>query len=341
MPNNPQEWFASLPPITKWWLCAAVASGMLGRLGLLSPWSLAMDWPSIMKLQLWRLFTPFLFFGFPSFPWLIQMFMLCVVLRPSRHHCAVRHAPTVLGLCGEHGSSTQAEPPTAAACHRALPTGGFRDAAIPPRSSTSAKPPRSAPVFPLPALAPLSHARACRSRFVPAYENDPFPSGPGLHMGNVADTVTMLGFGAAVLLAAGTLLRMPFLAGALFMMVLYVWSKRHPEAPTSFYMFNVPAAYLPWVMTGFSFIVGQDPIPDLLGIGVGHLYFFAKQVLPGMEGPWKDRVLLRTPDLLYRFFNERATHANAAAVRMAERRAGGGGGGGHNWGAGQALGRGG
>lgn len=182
----------------------------------------------------------------------------------------------------------------------------------------------------------------CRSRFIPAYERDPFPSGSGSHMGNHADTVFMLAFGAAVLLLAGAAwLGMPFLAGALFMMVLYVWSKRHPETPTSFYMFQVPAAYLPWVMVGFSFIVGQDPIPDLLGIGVGHLYFFVKQVLPDMEGPFKDRMLLRTPDFLYRLFNLRATHANAAAVRIAERRAGGPApAGGHAWGTGNVLGRG-
>lgn len=255
--SNPQEWFNSLTPITKWWLVAAVVSGLGARLGLLNPWLLAWDWTAIThKFQIWRLVTPFAFFGMPSFPWLIQLFML--------------------------------------------------------------------------------------SRFIPAYERDPFPSGSGAHMGNQADTVFMLAFGGAVLLLAGAAwLGMPFLAGALFMMVLYVWSKRHPETPTSFYMFQVPAAYLPWVMVGFSFIVGQDPIPDLLGIGVGHLYFFVKQVLPDMEGPFKDRLLLRTPDFLYRLFNLRATHANAAAVRLAERRAGGPApAGGHAWGTGNVLGRG-
>lgn len=39
-------------------------------------------------------------------------------------------------------------------------------------------------------------------------------------------------------------------------MMIYLWSKRSPESPTRFYMFSVPAKYLPWVMLAFSFVVG-------------------------------------------------------------------------------------
>lgn len=75
--GSPQEWWGSLPPITKYWLTGAVATALATRFGLLSPWSIHLSFEAIFtKLQLWRLITPFLFFGPPSFPWLIQLFML-------------------------------------------------------------------------------------------------------------------------------------------------------------------------------------------------------------------------------------------------------------------------
>lgn len=176
---------------------------------------------------------------------------------------------------------------------------------------------------------------------MPAYEDDPFPSGGGMHRGNIADFVFMLLFGAGVLLPLGLYMGLPFLASPLFFMVIYVWSRRQPEAQTSFYMFRVPAAYLPWVMVGFSFVVGEDPIPDLLGIVAGHLYYFLQEVLPDMETPLKGRRLLQTPAFLYSLFNVAPTYAPAALVRMQQRAAGGAAPApvrGHNWGAGQRLG---
>lgn len=47
-------------------------------------------------------------------------------------------------------------------------------------------------------------------------------------------------------------------------------------------------------------ILGQNPVPDLLGIAVGHVYFFLDSVLPGNGGPH----LLATPALLQRIFAE-------------------------------------
>jgi len=173
---------------------------------------------------------------------------------------------------------------------------------------------------------------------VPAYEDDPFPSGGGAHRGNIADTTWMLAVGAAVLLLAGTLLRLYFLASPLFFMVIYVWSRRHPEEQTSFYMFRVPAAYLPWVMIGFTFVIGDDPTPDLLGIAAGHIYYFVQQVLPDMETPLKGWRLLKTPHFLYRWLDVAPTDQPVFRVQ-----AGGGGGGGapprvHQWGQGNRVG---
>jgi len=213
------------------------------------------DWGLITsRREVWRLVTPFLYFGPPSFGWLMQMWML--------------------------------------------------------------------------------------SNFLPAYERDPFPSGGGFHSGNAADVAVMLAVGAATLLALTAFLPMPILGPPLFICLIYVWSRRNPEEPTNFFMFRVPAAYLPWVMVGFAFVVGNDPMPDLCGIAAGHLYYFLQQVLPGMDGPLKGQRLLATPRWLYNFMGLPPTYAPAAQMRVDEMRRGGGGGGGagpRNWGAGRRL----
>ena len=156
----------------------------------------------------------------------------------------------------------------------------------------------------------------CRSRFVPAYEASPYPSGGGPHNGNLADFIWLMAFGAASLLAIAFYLRIPYLAASLFMMVVYLWSKRNPEAQSSFWMFQMKAMYLPWVMLGFSFIVGDDVMRDLLGILVGHVYYILQEVLPTAESPLKGYRLLQTPNWLYRFLQLPPTTAAAAYQHM-------------------------
>jgi Derlin-2/3 len=174
---------------------------------------------------------------------------------------------------------------------------------------------------------------------VPAYEHDPFPSGGGTHRGNIADVVFMLLFGFAVLSPVAYFMNLYFLSISLFYMVIYVWSKRHPAERTTFYMFQVPALYLPWVMVAFSFIVGGNPILDLVGIGAGHLYYFVQQELPNLDTPLKNSKLLHTPMFLYNLFGVEPTYASAANVRLQERVAGGAPRptGGHAWGTGRRL----
>lgn len=175
------------------------------------------------------------------------------------------------------------------------------------------------------------------SRYLPALENDPFPSGGGSHMGNSADFLYMLMLGAAVLLPLGWLMNSPFMSFSLFFMVIYVWSRRHPDSQTNFYGFGFKASYLPWVLVAFSFIVGDDPVRDLLGIAAGHLYYFIQEVLPTAETPFKGRKLLTTPQWLYSAMQLPPTHqpAGMRGFRMGQpaqqqRR--------DNWGAGRVLG---
>lgn len=61
------------------------------------------------------------------------------------------------------------------------------------------------------------------------------------------------------------------------------------------------ADYLPWVLLGLSLLLDHNILADLIGIGVGHVYFFLEDVyakdeaLGGLGGPR----LLKTPNFMY------------------------------------------
>jgi Der1-like family len=53
---------------------------------------------------------------------------------------------------------------------------------------------------------------------------------------------------------------------------VYVWGRRHQYVNLSFLgIFNFTAPYLPWVLLGFSIVLGSSPVVDLLGMVVGEL----------------------------------------------------------------------
>lgn len=61
-------------------------------------------------------------------------------------------------------------------------------------------------------------------------------------------------------------------------------------------LFFFQAPYLPWVLVAFSVLLGNSVLVDILGIAIGHLYFFLEDVFPNQPG---GRRLLTTPRLLY------------------------------------------
>ncbi len=51
---------------------------------------------------------------------------------------------------------------------------------------------------------------------------------------------------------------------------MYVWGRRHQYVTLSFLgIFNFTAPYLPWVLLGFSVVLGSSPVVDLLGMVAG------------------------------------------------------------------------
>lgn len=55
------------------------------------------------------------------------------------------------------------------------------------------------------------------------------------------------------------------------------------------------APYLPWVLLGFSVLLGNAIYVDMMGIAVGHMYYFIEDVFPNQRGGFK---LLKTPYIL-------------------------------------------
>ncbi|CAG0884423.1 unnamed protein product [Darwinula stevensoni] len=56
------------------------------------------------------------------------------------------------------------------------------------------------------------------------------------------------------------------------------------------------APYLPWVLLAFSILLGNSVTVDLLGMTVGHIYYFVEDVFPLMPNGTH---LLKTPHILY------------------------------------------
>eukprot|EP01125_Pyxidicula_operculata_P019093 TRINITY_DN689_c1_g1_i5.p1 TRINITY_DN689_c1_g1~~TRINITY_DN689_c1_g1_i5.p1 ORF type:complete len:260 (-),score=37.87 TRINITY_DN689_c1_g1_i5:207-986(-) len=93
-----------------------------------------------------------------------------------------------------------------------------------------------------------------------------------------------------------------FLGPSLAMMIVYVWSRQNPNVRMSFlgfFTFNAP--YLPWVILGIEFVLQQNwSVFDIMGILVGHIYYFLTHVYPALTG----RHLLKTPSFLKHLFDQ-------------------------------------
>lgn len=108
-----------------------------------------------------------------------------------------------------------------------------------------------------------------------------------------------------------------FLGSALTIMLVYVWSRRNPFVRfveekkrllfdwyqrefgsfrmNFFGLLNFQAPYLPWVLFAFSLLLGNSVIVDIMGIIVGHIYYFLEDIFPRQQGGFR---VLKTPRFL-------------------------------------------
>ena len=105
--------------------------------------------------------------------------------------------------------------------------------------------------------------------------------------------------------------KIKFLGHPLAFMMVYLWS-RDPDnynVRMSFFVLTFNAPFLPWVMLSFSLLLGNPVETDLLGIFVGHTYYFLDTVYPQVAAirGWSVKKLLYTPSFLhYLFSNDQA-----------------------------------
>ncbi|ERL95128.1 hypothetical protein D910_12398, partial [Dendroctonus ponderosae] len=86
-----------------------------------------------------------------------------------------------------------------------------------------------------------------------------------------------------------------FLGQAFTIMLVYVWSRRNLFVRMNFFgLLNFQAPYLPWVLVAFSVLLGNAIYVDLMGIAVGHIYYFLEDVFPNQRGGFK---ILKTPNV--------------------------------------------
>uniref|UniRef100_A0A8C2YNZ9 Derlin n=1 Tax=Chinchilla lanigera TaxID=34839 RepID=A0A8C2YNZ9_CHILA len=127
----------------------------------------------------------------------------------------------------------------------------------------------------------------------------------------------------------GLFVSLVFLGQAFTIMLVYVWSRRNPYVRMNFFgLLNFQAPFLPWVLMGFSLLLGNSIIVDLLGIAVGHIYFFLEDVFPTQPGGVR---ILKTPSILRTIFDTPDEDPNYNP--LPEERPGG-----FAWGEGQRLG---
>lgn len=160
-------------------------------------------------------------------------------------------------------------------------------------------------------------------QFSKQYESGvPFNTGAG---GGTADYAFCILLGAIgilvtypLVLATGFQL-MPLFCENLIYYVLYVWSKKNPTNQANIWGFPIAGIYLPFAYLAMTVLMGNPSFQGMLhGMFIGHLYYFAVDVMPAVYG--KDFV--HTPAFLIDYFGV-GEYRPAAAPPQAAARTGG------------------
>lgn len=91
-----------------------------------------------------------------------------------------------------------------------------------------------------------------------------------------------------------------FFGQAFTIMLVYIWSRRNPSVRMNFFgLTTFQAPYLPWVLLVCTILLGSSTVVDLIGIVVGHFYYFFEDVFPNEPHGFR---VLETPAFLRRLF---------------------------------------
>ncbi|CAD6215855.1 GSCOCG00000671001-RA-CDS [Cotesia congregata] len=135
----------------------------------------------------------------------------------------------------------------------------------------------------------------------------------GPFRGRTADFVMMFIFGGVCMIIFAFFVNLLFLGHAFTLMLVYVWSRRTPFVRMNFFgLLNFRAPFLPWVLLGFSLLLGNVIWVDLVGMAVGHMYYFAEDVFPNQVGGGFR--IIKTPQILKNLFDERQEDSDYAPL---------------------------
>jgi len=113
------------------------------------------------------------------------------------------------------------------------------------------------------------------------YETNPFNTGAG---GTSADFLWMILVTGMVLLVVAYYFDLVILGEPMLYVIMYVWCRRAPDEVQSMFGFKFKALYLPWVYMLIRIVMGGAITEPLIGVGVGHLYYFVIEILPVTPG---------------------------------------------------------
>ncbi|XP_071946250.1 derlin-2-like [Antedon mediterranea] len=151
----------------------------------------------------------------------------------------------------------------------------------------------------------------------------------GSFRGRTADFFVMFLFGGTLTIVIAFFVNLVFLGQAFTMMLVYIWSRRNTYIRMNFFgLMNFEAPYLPWVLFGFSLLLGNPIIVDLMGIAVGHCYYHLEDVFPRTRGGFK---VIWTPEFLKAILDGQPEDPNYMPMPEEERP------GGYDWGEGAPV----
>lgn len=119
-------------------------------------------------------------------------------------------------------------------------------------------------------------------------------------------------YAMTALVAMSPMVSLPFLGHALSSTIVYIWSRRNPEIQISFFGLMVFAApYLPWALMAFTlFLHGAVPRDELMGVVIGHVWYFFTDVYPPLHNGYKP---LDPPNWWRRLFETRRRESDISA----------------------------
>jgi Derlin-2/3 len=89
-----------------------------------------------------------------------------------------------------------------------------------------------------------------------------------------------------------------FLSNSLSFAMTYYWGRKSKNTFVNFMgLFTLRAPYLPWFYLIFSYLLESDFKHDLLGMIVGHIYFYFKDCFPRIKKT-NGIQIFETPEIL-------------------------------------------